>query len=204
MPIFARRRLQAMLNDLAPHLTDAKASDFLARLEHKRTQDALAAEVELGLLWGIGQVADIVIDPELPNSTSRPDASSTNLFARAPVVVEITAISDDSFSGQSDMDRAANIMVQFANTVRKGAGEHLYFEYMEKSYYADGRYHRVRCIDGSFKLTPELQETLRFWLKAPDWPNPEFIRLADTQIDVVIRWKRRCYRFFAPSPPCPQ
>ena len=66
MPLFSRRRLQAMLDDLGPYLIAAKASDLLARLEHKRTQDAMAAELELGLLWCMQRVADREIDPILP------------------------------------------------------------------------------------------------------------------------------------------
>lgn len=65
MPVYARRRLQLMLDDLAPFLSEPRANDLLARLEHKNAQDALAAEVELGLLWSIQQVADLRIDPIL-------------------------------------------------------------------------------------------------------------------------------------------
>lgn len=51
MPIFTRRRLQAMLNDLAPCLDEAKGKDLLRRLENKRVEQALPAEMELALLW---------------------------------------------------------------------------------------------------------------------------------------------------------
>src|SRR3954452_10736024 len=100
MPIFARRRLQSMLEDLGPLMSSAKANDLLARLEHKDAKAALAAEVELGLLWSIGQVAHLRIEPVLEGSSSRPDAFSDNLFAQGSAVIEITAISDDTFSGQ--------------------------------------------------------------------------------------------------------
>jgi hypothetical protein len=45
MPIFTRRRLQAMLDDLGPRLTTPKAADLHPRLEHVDTQAALAAEM---------------------------------------------------------------------------------------------------------------------------------------------------------------
>lgn len=48
MPIFARRRLQAMLDDLGRLLTPAKQADLLARLEHSDTGKVLSAEFELG------------------------------------------------------------------------------------------------------------------------------------------------------------
>lgn len=58
MPIFTRRRLQAMLNDLAPRLDEAKGKDLLRRLENKRVEQALPAEMELALLWGLLQLGD--------------------------------------------------------------------------------------------------------------------------------------------------
>jgi hypothetical protein len=89
MPVFARRRLQSMLDALGVLLSPGKASDLLARLEHKNAKDASAAEVELGLLWSINHVAHLEIDPELAGSTSRPDAFSRDLFVRWPAVIEI-------------------------------------------------------------------------------------------------------------------
>lgn len=204
MPIFARRRLQAMLDGLGPTLSVPKANDLLARLENKTTKDALAAEVELGLLWSIQQVADLEVDPKLPNSASRPDAFSGNLFGSGPAIIEITALSDDTFSGGNDMERAANIICQFANGVRKGAGAHLRFQFSEVSFYDKGRYHRKRRIATDFALTPALNDVLRTWLQAPDWPNPDRVRLTDEKIDVVIQWRRYVHpqgRTFSTMPP---
>jgi hypothetical protein len=190
MPVFARRRLQAMLDDLAPVMLRSKASDILARLEHKNAKDALAAEVELGLLWSIQQVADLEIDPMLEDSTSRPDASSRKLFGSGPAVIEITAVSDDTFSNKNDMERAANIICQFCNGVRKGSGAHFYFQFLEKSFYEKGRFHRKRLITPDFALTSPLEDTLRNWLRASDWPSPGTLRLTDEQIDVIVQWKK--------------
>ena len=82
MPVFARRRLQAMLNELGPWLTIDKAADLLSRLEDRRTEQALAAEFELALLWAIGQVADLIIEPRL--DAAAPDAMTNSLFHTAP------------------------------------------------------------------------------------------------------------------------
>jgi hypothetical protein len=193
MPIFARRRLQSMLDALGPLLSQAKAKDLLARLEHKNAKDALAAEVELGLLWSIKQVAHLEVDPKLEGSSSRPDAFSNDLFGQTPAIIEITALSDDTFSGQEQMDRAANIICQFANRVRKGAGEHLYFQFLEENRHQKGFRRRIRRITPQFKLTPDFQSILRHWLDAPDWPNPEAIRMADAEIDVVIQWRKHVH-----------
>lgn len=204
MPVFARRRLQKMLDDLGPLLSEVKAKDLLARLEHKQAKDALAAEVELGLLWCIQQVADLEIDPVLKTSKSRPDAFSKNLFGSGPAVIEITALSDDSFSGKTDMERTADIICQFANTIRKGVGAQLHFQFLEVSYYDKGRYHRKRRVTKDFALTGDLRDVLQNWLKAANWPNPKNIRVSDHQIDVVIQWKEKVHpmsRTFSSMPP---
>jgi hypothetical protein len=153
----------------------------------------LSAELELGLLWSLKQVAEIEIAPVIPNSASRPDAFSANLFPRAPAYVEITALSDDTFSGQVAMTRTANIISQFSERLRKGSSKHLYFEFQEHRYYDNGRYHRVRGVSGNFQLAPPLEAALNDWLKASDWPSPPAIRLTDNQTDVVIRWKEKVH-----------
>lgn len=184
MPIFARRRLQMMLDELGAAIPQRKANDLLARLEHRRTASALAAEFELALLWAIKQVAHMQVEPQIPGA--KPDALSNDLFASGPVLIEITAVSDDTFSGRADMDRAANIIVQFANRIRKNAGKNLYFEFFEAKSRERTRHRRVTK---DFALTSELEATLRAWLSSPSWPNPEAIRLTDRQIDVMVRWR---------------
>lgn len=196
MSIFARRRLQAMLNDLAPRLSTANAADLLARLEHKLTQSALAAEFELALLWAIASVADLQIAPEFPDSQKRPDALSADLFRSGPAVIEITALSDDTFSGQADMDRAANIMSQFSDRTRKGASKHLYFEFQAEFSHKGGHHQRMRRITKDFALTAALESELRTWLTSPDWPTPKAIRLTNEQVDVVVRWKAFVHPLF--------
>jgi hypothetical protein len=52
MPIFARLRLQAMLDDLVQHAHDHKLRYLRARLESKRVEQALPAEIERGVLCG--------------------------------------------------------------------------------------------------------------------------------------------------------
>lgn len=102
------------------------------------------------------------------------------------------------------MERAANIICQFSNGVRKGSGEHLYFEFLEVSYYDNGRYHRKRRITPEFKLTSELKDALRDWLLASSRTTLNKIRLTDLQIDVVIQWKKYVHpqgRTFSRMPP---
>ena len=188
MPIFARRRLSSMMRDLSGHLATAKLNELSSRLDHSDTNTALAAEAELSVLWAISRVAHIVPEPELPRTSRRPDAQSSNLFASGTSVVEIRALSDDSFSGREGMARTANIIAAYADRLRKGAGKHLYFEFNERSYWTT-RFHRERCIDPAFELGPTTERHLKQWIEARDWPNPSAIRLEDGKTDVVISWK---------------
>ena len=188
MPIFSRRRLQSMLVELSNHLDTRQKASIVTRIEHRNTKTALAAEAELSLLWAISRVAHLEVEPQIPNSSRRPDASSSDLFPSAPAIIEIRALSDDSFSGKEAMDRTANIIAAFADGIRKGAGKHLYFTFNERTYW-DRRFHRERCVTMDFKLTLAIERTLTNWLKEPDWPNPKAIRICDGATDVIVSWQ---------------
>lgn len=176
-----------MLTDLSEHLNSAKFNDLKARLFHSDTKTALAAEGELSVLWAIANVAHLEPEPVLPTG-HRPDALSNDLFRSQPSIIEVRALSDDSFSGKEAMDRTANIIASHADQLRGGAGRHLYFEFDERSYWTK-RYHRERCVDPAFKLTPAIEKKLRDWITAEDWPAPA-IRINEGKTDVVVSWKK--------------
>lgn len=192
-----------MLTELSGHLAPNKFKDLSVRLEHTDTKSALAAEAELGVLWAIARVAHMVPEPALPGCTSRPEAASDDLFLSGPAIIEVRALSDDSFSGKEAMDRTANIIAGFADQLRKGAGKHLYFEFMERSYWTR-RYHRERCVDPAFQLTDQIRGQLRTWITAADWPDSQKIRVTHGETDVVVSWKQftsRLFRTFCSMPP---
>lgn len=204
MPIFTRRRLQAMLDELGPLLTKPKTKDLLSRLEHRDTANAMSAEAELGLLWALRQVSHIVIEPELPGTSARIDAIAHHLLPNASMAVEITALSDDTFSGRKDMDRTANIICGFANRTKKGAGKHLYFEFGEGRVKDGYRSKRVRFVDPAYELTAEHEDVLRTWIKAPNWPDPDHLVLQSEKTLVRIRWQKFVHphgRVFCSMPP---
>jgi hypothetical protein len=213
MPIFSQRRLQLMLAELSSLLDAAKYNDLKASLEHSNTKTALAAEAELAMLWAISRVAHLEPGPTLADGR-KPDGLSNDLFASQPAIVEIRALSDDSFSGKEAMDRTGNIIAGYADRLRKRAGHHLYFEFNERSYWKqryhpkrkrlENRYHRERCADPAFKLTPDIEKQLRAWITAPDWPNPPAIRITTAKTDVVVSWKKATvsqFRTFCRMPP---
>ena len=96
------------------------------------------------------------------------------------------------------MDRTANIIANFANQLRKGAGQQLYFDFFERQYWNRG-FRRERCVDRNFQLTPEIRDRLRAWIKAPDWPNPESIRIEHGKTDVLISWRKATVPLFRTS-----
>jgi hypothetical protein len=66
MAIFARRRIQGMLDELRPRLSAKTVSNLLGRLnDTKRPKQLLGAEMELGLLWGLAQTAQLEVEPEI-------------------------------------------------------------------------------------------------------------------------------------------
>ena len=53
-----------MLDDLAPLVDAHKLSDLKARLENKRTSQAVPAEFELGVLWALSTMGELEVEPE--------------------------------------------------------------------------------------------------------------------------------------------
>ncbi len=184
-----------MLDELSTHIDATKTNDLLGRLENINTNTALAAEAELSMVWAISQVAHLTAEPKLPNSPRRPDAFSDNLFASAGAVIEVTALSDDSFSGKKAMDRTANIIAGYADQLSKGAGQHLYFEFFERSYW-NKRFHRERCVDPAFELTDQVERLLRQWITAKDWPALDRVRITEGKTDLIVSWHKTTHRNF--------
>ncbi len=193
-----------MMDDLRPLLDSKKANDLLARLSNDKPEQALAAEMELGLLWGIQQVADIEIEPTLPNSSRRPEALSTGLFDR-PSYIEITTLSDGKLSGEENMQRATQKIVDFANTIDKGRGNYLYLTFSETSSWSGNVFTREHCVTSDFQLDQVLKDQIFTWLKNSSDSERIPLRLKNERIDVVIESKshrqRQGFNFFSSLPP---
>jgi hypothetical protein len=193
-----------MLDELGPLLPQSKVADLLSRLDHVNTSNALSAEAELTLMWALRQVSHVVIEPTLPGTKSCIDAVAHHLLPSRSAAVEITAISDDGFSGREDMMRTANIVCARADQIRKKASQHLHFAF-GSGHVRDGRRSkRVRFVDPNYKISHEHDEILRTWLSAPNWPNPKNIVLRDEKTAVSVVWQERVYpetRVFCSMPP---
>lgn len=185
MPVFTRRRLQGMLNDLSDRMDSAKRSDIRARLESKRVDQALPAEMELGVLWALAKLGDVEIEPEWFGAR-KPDAYSEHLFAPFPCAVEVTAISDARLSQEDEMRRISARLSELSNTVLKGSGKHLQFTFAEESGHTPEGYVRRRRIDRHFVPDAATSQALRTWVEQADRiPRLEVVQ-GNTQF--VVTW----------------
>jgi hypothetical protein len=107
----------------------------------------------------------------------------------------VAAVSDDAFSGESLMRRAANIINSVCNRIINGADGHLYYEFQEErgylpaDRYSNGftRFFRRRRISRKFVMDESLEIQLKRWLGSGRPKSP--LRWASKHIDVVITWK---------------
>jgi hypothetical protein len=171
-----------MLDELRPRLSAKTVRNLLN--DTKRPEQLLGAEMELGLLWGRAQTAQLEVEPEIPNSSRVPEAYSAD-FLGAPSYIEVTTISDGKLSGEADMQRAAQKMVEFANSVRRKSGKNLYFSFVERNYWEGSRYFREHHIASDFELTDAMKADMRAWLDAPDHAKTSLHLLAPS-INVTV------------------
>lgn len=191
MPIFSRRRLQAMLDDLMPHLNGSKGQDILSRLENKRTEQALPAEMELALLWAIAKTGDLEIEPEWWSDTRRPDAYSETLILKHPTVVEIAALRDtNKVTGEEDMGGVSNEISKFVNQIKKNAGDFLFYRFAEESGYRNGSYFRRRLAPSNFKLSKDAQSKIEAWIKGGVKAGDELL-ISERYLHVTITMRDR-------------
>ncbi|HVA13481.1 MAG TPA: hypothetical protein VNF99_09545 [Stellaceae bacterium] len=198
MPIFPRRQLQLMLDELGPWLTKGKAKDLLKRIEMEDPDQSIPGEYELGIGWGLSKLTDLEIGHVY--GRSEPDFVSIGLFPEQPAVIEVTALSDAALSGEASMERTANIINQFADTIRKGANTHLHYTFGETSghhrvkmkkawgpFTHRDQYFRRRLTSLKFTLTHLHKSELRHWLAT--WPPSQPLRIEGEGTAVTIVWK---------------
>jgi len=204
MPIFPRRQLQLMLDELGPWLSKSKATDLLNRIEKDDPDQSIPGEYELGVAWGLSKITELQVAPTF--GRKNPDFLTTNLFPDKPAVIEVTALSDDALSGQSSMDRTANIINQFADRIRKKASNNLHYTFLETSGYRPvpmkvaigpwthrSQYYRQRLTSKKFKLTSSHETQLRTWLAS--WPPPQPLRIEGEGTVVLVSWKEWVHPF---------
>ena len=204
MPLFTRRRLQVMLDDIVPRLVDEKARDLLRRLEGKSVDQALPAEMELALLWCLGSIGDIEIEPNWWAGKRRPDAYTESLVPGRACAIEIAATNDNSISAEAEMDRVALQISDCASRAEKGCGAYLFFRFREESGYRDSRYTRRVMAPRDYILSKAAAASVNEWVKCG---QSRVGRLhiveqgLDVEVERTLRKQNRYHNIWTSMPP---
>jgi hypothetical protein len=204
MPIFGRRQLQRMLDELGPWLDRGKAKDLLNRLENEKPNQALPAEYEMSISWAVSRIATLEIDR--PAGTRTPDIYSPDLLTSGPLIVDVAAVDDLTLSGADTMRRARNIINAEANRLFEGSSEHLHYSFRETSGYEPSRdgksaFCRRRLVRHNFQLDESLRTAMKRWLASGRPAAPLHWNAPD--ISVVIEWREYVHwlsNFFCTMP----
>lgn len=189
MTIFSRRRLQSMLDELAPILDNRKRKDLLARLNHKKKEDqALPAEMELALLWATHSLGEMEIEPEWWGDSKRPDAVTDFLVQGRTAAIEIAATNDNSLSGEAEMYAIAQQIGEVASRAKAGIGDYLSYRFGETSGYDAGKYYRRRLAPKDFRLDENQRAGIAGWV-ASGQSTTIGLRVQTNAVDVVIEHK---------------
>lgn len=185
MPHFTRRRLQAMLDELAPLVDARKARDLLARLEKNKVDQALPAEMELAFLWALSKIGDLDVEPDWWGDDRRPDAYTEHLVAGEPAVIEIAAPNDNAISGEQIMDGVAVRIGEFASHLEKDLGDHLYYRFAEERGYEGGVYFRRRLAPDGYVLSDDARSRIERWVTSGAAPGSK-LHLIEPGLNVEI------------------
>ena len=204
MAIFARRRLQSMLDDLVEDLDAQKARDFINRIESKEIEQALPAEMELGVVWAIAQLGPAEIEPYWYGTASLPDAFSEHLIPGQETIVEVAGLSDAALHGDEGMRNASRKISHEAGRIRRRAATCLSYYFFEENRRAGNESIRSVCVPRELLITPYIRGALNSWLKGQERSEGDKIRLKEDELDVVITWHERRqsqYNFQSSMPP---
>lgn len=165
-----------MLDDIAPLILGEKRRDLVGRLNNKRVDQALPAEMELLAIWSLRTFPILELEPFWCAGGKKPEAFVEKFHEERDALIEVIAVSDNDLSGERDMDTCSQIFVNYANRKRKGAGDKLYFEFGESSRQDDdGRNVRYRQAPPKYEPSMGTLEAFENWLSSahPDGPGFE-------------------------------
>jgi hypothetical protein len=221
MPIFSRRRVQSMLDELANDFQGQKRTDIVKRLNDKRADQALPAEMELALIWAVKSVGAIEIEPEWWPNTKRPDVITDQLIFGRKAAIEIAAHEDNSLSGKSEMEAIALQISDCANKARKNSGDVLFYyfgvdrKYVDKMDCRNGpvpadpmlvtkKYVRFRLAPNGFILSKEMRAQIEHWVTSSENPAERLVLQAH-HFHVAVERKAtkqaRHYNYHCSMPP---
>lgn len=201
MAIFSRRRTQRMLDDISVHLNGSKRADLVARLNNKRFDQAIPAEMELALTCTLSSFPGFEIEPDWCVPGKYPDVHVAELIRGKPAVFEITASTESSVSAENQMDNCSQKIISYANTIKNKSGSYLYFYFAETK--LEGNSRQVAApID--YSLSDKTKAKISNWLTTPNLRDDQ-LEIKDGDLDVRIEFKEhkqtRFYNFWTSRPP---
>jgi len=174
-----------MLDDFAAQHGTQHARSVLKRLEDKRIDQVLPAEMELALIWALSRLGDVEVEPEWWGDEKRPDAYTEALVWGEPAAVEIAAPSDNALSGEEAMDRIALAVSGIANKARRGIADFFYYRFQEEMGYENGQYFRRRLVPDNHGLSAETERRIREWTRSNPGTGSR-LRIVEPGLDVEI------------------
>ncbi|WP_454797547.1 hypothetical protein [Novosphingobium lindaniclasticum] len=208
MAIFARRRLQTMLDELAPLMDREQSRGLVRRMESKRIEQALPAEMELGLTWAIAKLGPVEIEPEWysPSYSAKrlPDLFSDYLIPGQETIIEITALSDAVLPADEGMRNACGKLSEEVGKLRRGAGRHLSYYFYEETVRIGWDSIRRVCVPPKLVVSDTIRTQLFHWIKGQDRKDGDKLQLVDGMLKVVLTWHDRVqsrYNFSTSMPP---
>lgn len=193
-----------MLIDLSPLIDREKAQDLLRRIESKRIDQALPAEMELALVWALANTGTTEVEPFWFGAASLPDAFSEHLIPGHETVVEIAAISDAALPGDEGMRNASRKISHEANKIRRGTARRLSYFFHEDSKWEGRESLRWIKVPRDLLVSDYIRNALRWWLHGQNRNDGDAIRLQEGELDVVITWHNQLqsrYNFRSSMPP---
>lgn len=193
MPIFSRRRIQQMLDDL---IGVAAPAQFIGRLNDKRFENALPAEAELALVWAASRLGGFESEPKWYSPEGRlPEGISTALFPGHDTVFDVKAVSDRALPGIVGMRTLSAKLVEAANKVCKGTGRNLSFFFFERSDYRNPKLHRSIQAPPNHVLGEAALATLAAFVRSSPHEGSH-VDIADGELIVRVTWKPGTHPLF--------
>lgn len=186
MPIYARRRIQKMLDDLSGIVS---AKHFIGRLNDKRFENALPAEAELALVWGVSRLGPFQSEPVgFSPKGRRPEGISNSLIPDFETVFDVKALSDRVIPGIVGMRKLSAKLVEAANRIHRGSGQRLEFFFFERSDYRVPKNHRTIYAPADHSVSQFALDRLAAFLKTGPRPG-DHIDIVDGEMRVRVTWK---------------
>lgn len=192
-----------MLNDLSPFLDEQKRSDVVNRLENKKVEQSLPAEMELALTWLLKDFDELEIEPDWWPS-KKPDAYAKGLLKEKPTAIEIKTVADNSISGEPEMDHCSSKLMEIANKSKRGSGDFLYFHFAESTSRERGKSVRNIAAPKDYTASEETIARVSSWISSSP-PKAAKLRVDDQGLLCTIEWRdfkrTRFHNFRTSRPP---